>query len=124
MMKKSRNRLFAVILLATAMLASKCFDTVQAFTSTAAPRFDTFCDNLVGSWKQVGDGVLLSGRKDDDNSKQMGLTVEEVMRRCGGAVQGVREVVVTNSHAEEELAYLNRANDGFVYFDDGSYSVG
>jgi hypothetical protein len=49
--------------------------------------------------------------------------VEEVMRSCGGAVQGIREP--SDLQGEEPTStYLNRANDGFVFFDDGSYTMG
>ena len=64
----------------------------------AAPRFDAFCDNLVGPWVRSQDG--------------RSFPVEEVMRSCGGAVQGVREM-------QSEL-YHNRADDGFIYFPCGS----
>ena len=54
--------------------------------------------------------------------------VEEVMRSCGGAVQGIREpfIVTTTNENEDDKAglYLNRANDGFVFYDHGDYSLG
>lgn len=65
----------------------------------AAPRFDTFCEQIVGRWVQR-DGAVFD--------------VEEVMRACGGAVQGVKEGAL----------YHNRADDGFLYFPCGSYSAG
>lgn len=49
------------------------------------------------------------------SSKDDVKVVEEVMRSCGGAVQGVRDV---------SSLYLNRADDGFVFFDCGSYTHG
>ena len=61
----------------------------------AAPRFDTFCEQIVGRWVQR-DGAVFD--------------VEEVMRACGGAVQGVKEGAL----------YHNRADDGFLYFPCGS----
>mmetsp|Transcript_21574 Transcript_21574/g.53359 ORF Transcript_21574/g.53359 Transcript_21574/m.53359 type:complete len:233 (-) Transcript_21574:250-948(-) len=42
------------------------------------------------------------------------------MRSCGGAVQGLREPV----HNNQDPIYLNRANDGFVFFDNGCYTYG
>jgi len=42
-------------------------------------------------------------------------------KSCGGAVQGVREISFKD---KEEGNYLNRANDGFVFWDDGTYSAG
>ena len=41
----------------------------------------------------------------------------EIMRSCGGAVQGL-----TETQGPSEIA-LNRAHDGFVYFDDGSWAL-
>jgi len=41
--------------------------------TAGAPRFDSFCDSLVGAWLQAGD--------------RKSFEVEEVMRSCGGAVQ-------------------------------------
>eukprot|EP00980_Cylindrotheca_fusiformis_P010538 scaffold2334_cov118-Cylindrotheca_fusiformis.AAC.10 len=40
------------------------------------------------------------------------------MRSCGGAVQGIREPF------GEDSFYLNRADDGFVFYDNGSYTYG
>ena len=57
--------------------------------------------------------------------------VEEVMRSCGGAVQGIRELPLSSfilpgegSASEERQTYHNRADGGFVYADDGSYTAG
>eukprot|EP00592_Proboscia_alata_P025659 CAMPEP_0194441470 /NCGR_PEP_ID=MMETSP0176-20130528/121827_1 /TAXON_ID=216777 /ORGANISM="Proboscia alata, Strain PI-D3" /LENGTH=140 /DNA_ID=CAMNT_0039266879 /DNA_START=53 /DNA_END=472 /DNA_ORIENTATION=+ len=54
--------------------------------------------------------------------------VEEVMRSCGGAVQGIRDLcIATDSDAntnDNETVYHNRADDGFVYLDCGSYTSG
>lgn len=72
------------------------------------------------------------------NGGDVSFEVEEVMRSCGGAVQGVRELPLslTDSAGEErstleavveeggERIYHNRADSGFVYADDGSYSSG
>merc|ERR1719491_2589881 len=50
------------------------------------------------------------------------------MRSCGGAVQGIREVAIPIETADmggkAETMYHNRADDGFVYFDCGSYTQG
>ena len=62
-----------------------------------APNFDTFCQNAVGRWASAG-------------SSSSSATVSEVMRSCGGAVQGVRETGVGAG------VYLNRADDNFAYF--------
>ena len=83
---------------------------VAAFGSCAPPRFDDFSDKLVGKWVALNtEPTEISG------------SVEEVMRSCGGAVQGIREFPPIGS---EEGLYLNRANDGFVFHDNGCYSLG
>jgi len=74
------------------------------------PRFDEFASCAVGSW------VTRASPTEKHE-------VEEVMRSCGGAVQGVRELS-PSLDANEEKIYLNRADGGFVYVDDGSYSFG
>ena len=56
--------------------------------------------------------------------------VEEVMRSCGGAVQGIRELPLSLIFSTPEITegedrtYHNRADGGFVYVDDGSYCSG
>lgn len=53
--------------------------------------------------------------------------VDEVMRSCGGAIQGIREIPLMLSDVpgeEKERIYHNRADGGFVYADDGTYSAG
>jgi hypothetical protein len=79
---------------------------VDAFSPCSPPRFDTFCEKLSGSWKYSNDV--------DGTDMHHIHAVEEVMRSCGGAVQGIRE----------GLQYFNRADDGFVFFDCGTYSYG
>ena len=79
------------------------------------PRFDEFASVTVGPW--VTRAALTEK-----------LEVEEVMRACGGAVQGIRELPLSvasqSQNDNEEKIYLNRADEGFVYIDDGSYSFG
>lgn len=94
--------------------------------SCSPPRFDTFGDLLVGKWAIEKINTVCG---DDATSNVFVAEVEEVMRSCGGAVQGIREPATGNSSGEEADAetsskYLNRANDGFVFFDDGCYTVG
>ena len=94
----------------------------RAFASCPPPRFDTFADATLGKW-QFGPIIPDQARE-----------VEEVMRSCGGAVQGIREIVLpnvannaeidTNQVGDQQGRYHNRADDGFVYFDSGSYSAG
>ena len=71
---------------------------VHAFSPCPPPRFDVFCDKIVGLW----------------HTSRGTRTVEDVMRSCGGAIQGIRD----------NGFYLNRADDGFCYFDCGTYSYG
>lgn len=84
----------------------------SSFTPMVPPRFDNFGEQLVGTWSNGG--VVVGD-------------VEEVMRSCGGAVQGIREVPFfpqQKDDNESEGLYHNRADDGFVYFDCGSYTRG
>ena len=83
------------------------FSQSLSFTSAAAPRFDVFLSSITSDqW--------LNNAKEGDSSKIMDHVVEEVMRSCGGAVQGIREFDV----------YSNRADDSFIFYDCGSYSTG
>ena len=80
------------------------------------PRFDDFASITVGPW------VTRAAVTEK-------LEVEEVMRACGGAVQGIRELPLSvasqsQNNDNEEKIYLNRADEGFVYIDNGSYSFG
>ena len=79
------------------------------------PRFDEFASCTVGPW--VSRASLTEKHE-----------VEEVMRSCGGAVQGIKELSLSvtspSQDANEEKIYLNRADGGFVYIDNGSYSFG
>lgn len=79
------------------------------------PRFDEFANCIVGPWV-----ARVSPTEKHE--------VEEVMRSCGGAVQGIKELSLSltspSQDASEEKIYLNRADGGFVYVDDGSYSFG
>ena len=90
--------------------------------SCSPPRFDTFGDLLVGKW--AIETTTIDGAT---TSNAFVAEVEEVMRSCGGAVQGIREPAATGKSSGEEATsstYLNRANDGFVFFDDGCYTMG
>ena len=87
--------------------------TANAFVPCRPPRFDTFGDKIIGKWDYLSpDAIVSSG------------VVEEVMRSCGGAVQGILELeAIGGGHGRDSL-YLNRANDGFIFYDNGSYSLG
>ena len=96
-----------------------------------------FSEKLIGEWHWFERD---ENRKDSIVSNQKTESVQEVMRSCGGAVQGIREIpsgIPSSSSSssssssgpaatdEKEGYYLNRANDGITYFDkDGSYSCG
>jgi hypothetical protein len=122
-------------------------DSVGTFRSCPPPRFDDFSEKLLGEWMWCNSHVINNkdnNNKDNNNNNHhpvmvMG-SVQEVMRSCGGAVQGIREVpgLYPNHHNtnndndngtanddEEQGFYLNRSNDGFIFFDqDASYSCG
>ena len=83
-----------------------------------SPRFDAFADSSVGPWSFV----------DEKLEHPVSSEVEEVMRSCGGAVQGIRELpnkfmLGDFDDEDAERSYHNRADGGFVFFDDGSYSA-
>ena len=90
----------------------RCFALVATavHTSALAPSFDTFSAAAVGSWH--GTQYRWPG---DTNGVACTAVVDEVMRSCGGAVQGVR---VGNG------PLLNRQDDGFCFFDCGSWTQG
>ena len=92
--------------------------------------------------RNTDDGFIERGRRAEEAISLAGLcspssfymvppspvssSVEEVMRSCGGAVQGVRESWSWSSLEDdpERSLFLNRQNDGFTFFDDGSYTLG
>ena len=89
----------------------RCFALVAAVhTSALAPSFDTFSAAAVGSWR--GTQYKWPG---DANGVACESVVDEVMRSCGGAVQGIRV---------GEGPLLNRQDDGFCFFDCGSWTQG
>lgn len=97
------------------------------------PRFDTFIDNILGPWEDYH-------HYPTEGTDTKRGDVEEVMRSCGGAVQGIREVSLLlpqltplpndsddkfspkflNENTGKRM-YHNRADDGFLFFDCGSY---
>ena len=86
--------------------------TVAVRTTALAPSFDTFSAAATGSWtgsqyQWTADGAT--------NGVPCTSVVEEVMRSCGGAVQGVRV---------DDGPLLNRQDDGFCFFDCGSWTQG
>jgi hypothetical protein len=117
---RGRNAAIAKLATAPILALSLLLPPCEPFTPCPAPRFDDFGEALVGRWgnlrKPNDYGGFLDAihGKEDERVLATGV-VEEVMRSCGGAVQGVRET---------DGVYLNRADDGFVYFPDGSYSSG
>jgi hypothetical protein len=86
---------------------------VAAFVPCVPPRFDDFSDKLVGKWVAL-----------NTYPREISGSIEEVMRSCGGAIQGIREFPPIGNVEAEEGLYLNRANDGFVFHDNGCYSLG
>ena len=84
--------------------------TVAVRTTALAPSFDTFSAAATGSW--TGTQYSWPG---DTNGVPCTAVVDEVMRSCGGAVQGVRV---------GDGPLLNRQDDGFCFFDCGSWTQG
>ena len=86
--------------------------TIAVRTSALAPSFDTFSAAAVGSWT----GTQYQWTADGATSGvPCEVVVDEVMRSCGGAVQGVRV---------DDGPLLNRQDDGFCFFDCGSWTQG
>ena len=84
--------------------------TIAVRTTALAPSFDTFSAAATGSWH----GTLYEW-PGDTNGAACESVVDEVMRSCGGAVQGVRV---------DDGPLLNRQDDGFCFFDCGSWTQG
>ena len=84
--------------------------TIAVRTAALAPSFDTFSAAATGSW--TGTQYEWPG---DTNGVACETVVDEVMRSCGGAVQGIRV---------GEGPLLNRQDDGFCFFDCGSWTQG
>ena len=91
----------------------RCFGlvaTIAVHTNALAPSFDAFSAAATGSWH--GTQYEWPG---DTNGVACETVVDEVMRSCGGAVQGVRV---------DDGPLLNRQDDGFCFFDCGSWTQG
>ena len=84
--------------------------TVAVRTAALAPSFDTFSAAATGSWH--GTQYEWPG---DTNGVACEVVADEVMRSCGGAVQGIRV---------GDGPLLNRQDDGFCFFDCGSWTQG
>ena len=88
------------------------FFTIAVHTNALAPNFDTFSAAAVGSWTGTQYQWTADGAT---NGVPCTAVVDEVMRSCGGAVQGVRV---------DDGPLLNRQDDGFCFFDCGSWTQG
>ena len=101
---------------------------IATFALAVAPRFDAFVSRAAGSFTGASFSWALT--QQDDTFAPLGVAAgfvsplspcatesTEIMRSCGGAVQGL-----TETQGASEIA-LNRAHDGFVYFDDGSWAL-
>ena len=91
----------------------RCFGlvaTIAVHTNALAPSFDAFSAAATGFWT----GTLYEW-PGDANGVACESVVDEVMRSCGGAVQGVRV---------GDGPLLNRQDDGFCFFDCGSWTQG
>ena len=115
-------RLLLVDLIFSISVTSIPVLAVEAFVPAPPPRFDAFLERILGPWHQNDGGPDVLGTAGE---------VEEVMRSCGGAVQGIREIAISSrstDDADDEDSrgayYWNRADDGFIFHDNGSYTVG
>ena len=91
----------------------RCFGlvaTIAVHTNALAPSFDAFSAAATGSWT----GTQYQWPV-DTNGVACETVVDEVMRSCGGAVQGVRV---------GDGPLLNRQDDGFCFFNCGSWTQG
>ena len=88
------------------------FFTIAVRTNALAPNFDTFSAAAVGSWTGTQYQWTADGAT---NGVPCTAVVDEVMRSCGGAVQGVRV---------DDGPLLNRQDDGFCFFNCGSWTQG
>ena len=76
--------------------------TMPAPTPLIPPRFDNFCEQTVGTWSSINSG---SGCTSNVKLGTVG-DVEEVMRSCGGAVQGIREVAIPIETETSHVSYI------------------
>ena len=86
--------------------------TIVVRTAALAPSFDTFSAAATGSWTGTQYQWTADGAT---NGVPCTAVVDEVMRSCGGAVQGIRV---------GDGPLLNRQDDGFCFFDCGSWTQG
>ena len=99
-----------------------------------APSFDTFLKHSLGEWRGASYTWQQSATDDQSSLLPLGIapgfvtaptasstTVAEVMRSCGGAVQGVEEQ--RRCQPADGNVVLNRQTDGTSFFSYGSYAV-
>ena len=99
--------------------------------SMVAPSFDSFLTNACGRWR--GAHYTWTPSPADAEGLPLGIApgaitqpkpsatvVEEVMRSCGGAVQGVDEARATTQG--DGKVFLNRQSDGTTFFSLGSWA--
>ena len=111
------------------MLAAAC-----VLTLAIAPNFDTFLTNSLGRWRGASYMWQLSADSDGGDFLPLGVApgyitaptaasteVTEVMRSCGGAVQGVKEE--RQCQPSDGEVTLNRQIDGTTFFSYGSWST-
>ena len=99
--------------------------------SMVVPSFESFLQRSTGAWR--GAGYTWSPTEPSSGAAMpLGVVegfitppavssceVSEVMRSCGGAVQGVSE---ERKQPISGTVTLNRQVDGFTYFSDGSWA--
>ncbi len=99
-----------------------------ALAALLTPSFESYLSRATGAWK----GATISWSPAEEEGKlplrvapgaitppePCSTVCEEVMRSCGGAVQGVREL---RQPGDGEVL-LNRQTDGTSFFSDGSWA--
>ena len=124
-----------LLLAATSLLPCRALAAV----STSAPSFDLFLTNTLGDWRgasyswQGASGAQVGGPAPKEmlplgvapgfvtQPTKSSTLITEVMRSCGGAVQGVEEK--RDCQPAKGTVMLNRQNDGTTFFSYGSYAV-
>ena len=102
-----------------------CICCCHYTSALVVPSFSVASERCLGSW--VGAFTLSSPSLSPSPSiwKVTSVEVEEVMRSCGGTVQGFEEIRKNSDDNEAPVSmYMNRADEKFTFFDCGSYCVG
>ena len=123
------------------LLSSPIISGFAAPVSTSAPSFDAFLTRAVNDWQGASYSWQASDSTATPEMELMPLgvapgfvtapspsstKVSEVMRSCGGAVQGVEEArtaTTPSGKPADATVMLNRQTDGTTFFDGGSWAM-